>query len=62
MAVAGVKVRVEVDPDRLRPLDIPLLCGDPGRLLSLGWKPERTLDDALADLWAEARGLRAVPL
>lgn len=62
MAVAGLKVRVEVDPDRLRPLDIPLLCGDPGRLLSLGWRPERTLDDALADLWAEARGLRAVPL
>jgi GDP-4-dehydro-6-deoxy-D-mannose reductase len=62
MAVAGVKVRVEVDPDRLRPLDIPLLYGDPGRLLALGWKPERTLDDALADLWAEARGLRAVPL
>lgn len=62
MAVAGVKVRIEVDPDRLRPLDIPLLCGDPGRLLALGWKPQRTLDDALADLWAEARGVGAVPL
>lgn len=62
MAVSGVKVRVEVDPDRLRPLDLPLLCGDPGRLLALGWKPERNLDDALADLWAEVRGVRAVQL
>ena len=62
MAVSGVKVRVEVDPDRLRPLDLPLLCGDPGRLLALGWKPERDLDDALADLWAEVRGVGAVQL
>jgi GDP-4-dehydro-6-deoxy-D-mannose reductase len=56
MRVAGLQVRVEVDPERLRPLDLPSLCGDPGRLLALGWKPERTLEDALADLWAETRG------
>lgn len=62
MAVSGVKARVEVDPERLRPLDLPLLYGDPARLLDLGWKPERNLDDALADLWAEVRGVRTVQL
>lgn len=56
MRVAGLQVRVEVDPERLRPLDIPLLCGDPSRLLGLGWKPGLTLEDALADLWEETRG------
>ncbi|HEX2642858.1 MAG TPA: GDP-mannose 4,6-dehydratase [Thermoanaerobaculia bacterium] len=56
MRVAGLQVRVEVDPERLRPLDLPVLCGDPSRLLALGWKPRFNLDDALGDLWAETRG------
>jgi len=36
----------------MRPVDLPLLLGDAGRLRALGWLPRRTLDDALADLWA----------
>jgi hypothetical protein len=35
----------------MRPVDLPLLTGDSRRLRELGWKPERTLDDALTDLW-----------
>jgi GDP-4-dehydro-6-deoxy-D-mannose reductase len=58
MQVAGVEARVQEDPARVRPIDLPLLCGDASRLHALGWAPRRTLDDALADLWSavSARG------
>ncbi|HYG64456.1 MAG TPA: GDP-mannose 4,6-dehydratase [Thermoanaerobaculia bacterium] len=55
MAVSGVQARLETDPERIRPVDIPLLAGDPSRLRALGWEPRRTLDDALADLWETVR-------
>jgi GDP-4-dehydro-6-deoxy-D-mannose reductase len=51
MAISGVAARIEEDPDRMRPVDLPLLLGDNRRLCALGWEPHRTLDDALADLW-----------
>lgn len=51
-AVSGIHPRVEPDPERMRPVDIPLLLGDNGRLRELGWEPRRTLDQALSDLWA----------
>jgi GDP-4-dehydro-6-deoxy-D-mannose reductase len=54
MAISGVRARIEVDPARMRAVDLPLLLGDAGRLRALGWQPRRGLDDALADLWAEA--------
>jgi GDP-4-dehydro-6-deoxy-D-mannose reductase len=53
--VSGVAARFEEDPERLRPVDTPLLAGDAGRLRALGWQPRRCFDDALADLWAEAQ-------
>jgi GDP-4-dehydro-6-deoxy-D-mannose reductase len=52
-AVSGIEPRKEEDPERMRPVDIPLLLGDSGRLRKLGWEPRRTLDQALSDLWAE---------
>ena len=55
MAVAGVAARVETDAARLRPVDVPLLTGDASKLRALGWAPERSADDALAELWCEAR-------
>lgn len=54
MAVAGVAAEVEVDPERVRPIDVPLLAGDPGRLEALGWRRRFGLDDGLAELWEEA--------
>jgi len=51
MAISGVGARIEQDPGRMRPVDLPLLVGDSGRLRALGWAPQRSLDDALADLW-----------
>jgi GDP-4-dehydro-6-deoxy-D-mannose reductase len=50
--VSGVEARVEEDPERMRPVDLPLLLGDNRRLRALGWEPRRTLEDALRDLWA----------
>ena len=49
---ASVAVEVSVDPDRLRPLDTPIILGDATRLRSAtGWAPripfEQTLDDLL---------------
>lgn len=54
---AGVQVRLAQDPERLRPVDIPLTCGDSSRLRALGWRPERGLDAALDELWCEARAV-----
>lgn len=51
MEIAGVEARVEVDPGRLRKGDLPLLAGDPSRLETLGWRRERSLRDALEELW-----------
>lgn len=51
-AAVTVPVDVEVDPAKLRPVDVPLLLGDRTRLTSMtGWLPEipiaRTLEDIL---------------
>jgi len=54
IALSGVAARVEIDPARLRPVDAPLLVGRCERLGALGWRPRRSLDAALADLWAAA--------
>jgi len=49
-----VEVRIEVDPSRFRPSELPYLVGDPAKLQRLGWRPSRTLDDALRDALAHA--------
>jgi len=51
---AHVAVRVEPDPARMRPADVPWLVGDPAKLArDTGWRPEipleRTLDDVLEE-------------
>lgn len=56
LAVSGVSAEIQTDPTRIRPIDLPLLCGDPSRLRALGWAPARGLEAALADLWAEVSG------
>jgi len=54
LAASGAGVEVRVDPDRLRPSDVPAQVGDPARLrAATGWEPriplERTLQDLLDD-------------
>ena len=53
--MARVAVEVTVDPDRLRPAEVPVLVGDPSRFAArTGWRAsiplERTLEDLL-DHW-----------
>lgn len=60
LARARVAITVQVDPDRYRPSDLPLVVGDPSRIRrELGWSPdiplERTIDDILA-FWRERVG------
>jgi GDP-4-dehydro-6-deoxy-D-mannose reductase len=49
--LAHVSVRVEVDPERLRPTDKPVLVGDPTKLQALtGWTAGIPFDKTLGDL------------
>ena len=51
LGYARVPIRVEVDPARLRPIDIPVLVGDPTRLReATGWIPRIPFEQMLADL------------
>ena len=51
LALAGVDLPVVVDPDRMRPVDIPELRGDRTRIeAATGWRPEIDLDTTLADV------------
>ena len=51
IAVSGVAARIEIDPQRFRPVDLPLLQAEAGRLRRLGWDSGRDLDGALEELW-----------
>lgn len=44
------EIRVETDPARVRPVDVPLLLGDAARLRALGWTPRVELEETLRDL------------
>jgi GDP-4-dehydro-6-deoxy-D-mannose reductase len=48
--LSGTRARVEVDPERVRPVDVPLLLGDNARLRGLGWAPAIPFRQTLADL------------
>lgn len=55
-ALAKVAVRVEVDPARLRPADVPWLVGDPAKVArDTGWRAAIPLDRTLADVLAAER-------
>jgi GDP-4-dehydro-6-deoxy-D-mannose reductase len=58
LAASGVEARVEQDPERMRPVDLPLLTGDAARLRRLGWEPRFGLEDAVRDLWRAVAGGR----
>jgi GDP-4-dehydro-6-deoxy-D-mannose reductase len=50
VGMTDAEIRVEVDPERVRPVDVPLLLGDGSRLRALGWSPRIALDETLGDL------------
>lgn len=55
--LAGTELELETDPSLVRPVEVPVLRGDPGRLASAtGWKPEIPLEQTLSDVlafWSE---------
>jgi GDP-4-dehydro-6-deoxy-D-mannose reductase len=51
LRIAGLDLPVVVDEDRVRPVEIPELRGDPSKLqAATGWRPEIGLDQTLADV------------
>ena len=63
VALSGLTVEIAVDPARLRPLDVPVLVGDPARLrAATGWQASTPLRQTLRDLldhWRERIGVAA---
>ncbi|MDH3753960.1 MAG: GDP-mannose 4,6-dehydratase [Acidimicrobiia bacterium] len=56
MAMAEVDLRAVVDPDLVRPVEVMLRQGDPTRITTaVGWVPEITLEQTLADVLSERR-------
>jgi GDP-4-dehydro-6-deoxy-D-mannose reductase len=56
VGLAAVPLEVEPDPERMRPTELPVVCGDASRLRSAtGWAPRIPLEQTLADTLEAAR-------
>lgn len=53
LELSGIHAKVEADPARLRPVEIPALIGDPARLSALGFRPRRQVRQALREVLDE---------
>ncbi len=63
VAMARVKVKIEVDPNRLRPSDVPVLLGDCSKFhAATGWMPLIPFEQTMADLLDYWRERVAVPI
>jgi GDP-4-dehydro-6-deoxy-D-mannose reductase len=55
--LAGTELRLELDPSLARPVDVPVVRGDPAKLQkATGWEPRISLDRTLLDVldqWSE---------
>ncbi|HSD66531.1 MAG TPA: GDP-mannose 4,6-dehydratase [Vicinamibacteria bacterium] len=62
LAASGARVEVSVDPERLRPSDVPAQVGDPARLrAATGWEPRIPLERTLRDLLDDWRARTETP-
>ncbi len=60
LALSSAQVRVETDPDRLRPSQVLSAAGDPARLMATtGWAPRLSLDTLLSDVLEDWRARTA---
>ena len=51
LRLAGVSLELVPDPGLVRPVDVPVVCGDPAKLAAAtGWAPEFDLDRTLGDI------------
>lgn len=56
IAQSSASIHVQVDPERLRPSDVPRACGNPARFqAAYGWAPRRALEDTIAAVLADWR-------
>jgi GDP-4-dehydro-6-deoxy-D-mannose reductase len=57
LSLAQIDVKIEVDPTRLRPSDVPVLLSDSAKFRKLtGWEPKIPFSQSLQDLldyWRE---------
>ena len=62
ISMSSIKVTVEIDPNRLRPSDVPVLLGDCSKFRkATGWEPEIPFEKTMADLldyWRERVGVQ----
>jgi GDP-4-dehydro-6-deoxy-D-mannose reductase len=57
LGASANEIRVEVDPARLRPTDIPFMWGDPGKIeRETGWRARREVEDWIPELLEDWRG------
>lgn len=65
LGLSNVHVRVEVDPDRLRPSDVEILIGDSSKFRAdTGWAPRIPFDQTVQDLldyWRDMMARRKRP-
>jgi len=58
LALTGASLRLVTDPELVRPVDVPVVRGDPSKLVAaVGWRPVLALDDTLRDVvlhWSSA--------
>ncbi len=60
IALANVEVKIEIDPDRLRPSDVEILIGDSSKFRAdTGWEPRIPFDQTVRDLLDYWRGQMA---
>jgi GDP-4-dehydro-6-deoxy-D-mannose reductase len=61
IALANVEVKIEVDPERLRPSDVEILIGDSSKFRAdTGWEPRIPFAQTLSDLLGYWRRTLAV--
>jgi GDP-4-dehydro-6-deoxy-D-mannose reductase len=54
LELSGADLELRPDPALVRPIDVPVLEGDPGKLeKQTGWRPETALDRTLSDVLAD---------
>lgn len=56
LALAARPLELRVDPELVRPVEVPRLVGDSSKLRAeTGWSPKYSLEDTVTDVLAEAR-------
>jgi len=56
LGMSKVPIRTEIDPDRMRPSDIPVIVCDPGKLhRATGWQAQIPIEQTLSDILNEWR-------